>query len=297
MSPSLTYQVHRFGKDHELQRVGVWTSPDTETQSKEPWIIYIHGGAWRDFRIDHKTFGPTIDAILSASKTATDDTSNPSFPEFAGIASVDYRLSPHPSFPQDPATTPADQYRDARHPDHLRDVWSALTFLQSRYGFGSNYVLVGHSAGATLALQLLMGATALRGAAPPTDAALPRAIVGLEGIYDLQGLVDRLGPVYGELFEGAFGEPENWADVSPLRFRGGFSEGWKAGELVVLGWGPQDELIDEPEIDGMAKRLEKEEDKVRMIVLKDLQGTHDGMWEDGRPFAKVVLKTLAELKR
>jgi hypothetical protein len=39
MSLSLTYEVHRFGKDHELQRVGVWTSPDTETQSKEPWIM------------------------------------------------------------------------------------------------------------------------------------------------------------------------------------------------------------------------------------------------------------------
>ncbi|ETS80133.1 hypothetical protein PFICI_07662 [Pestalotiopsis fici W106-1] len=283
MSSSLTYEAHRYGKDHELQRVGVWTLPDTGSQSKEPWIIYIHGGAWRDFRIDHKTFGPTIDATSSS-------------PAFAGFASVDYRLSPHPSFPQDPATTPAEEYRNARHPDHICDVWSALAFLQGRYGFGSNYVLVGHSAGATLALQLLMGATALRGSAPPADAALPRAIVGLEGIYDLQGLVDRLGPAYGELFEGAFGGPETWAHVSPLRFQGDFGgRGWKAGELVVLGWGPQDELIDEPEIDGMARRLEK--DKVRMLVLKDLEGTHDGMWEDGRPFADVVLKTLAELKR
>lgn len=39
MSLSLTYEVHRFGKDHELQRVGVWTSPNKETQSKEPWIM------------------------------------------------------------------------------------------------------------------------------------------------------------------------------------------------------------------------------------------------------------------
>lgn len=285
MSSSLTYEVHRYGKDHELQRVGVWRSPDGKPQTSNPWIIYIHGGAWRDFRIDHTTFRPTIDALL---KEGDDD--------WAGFASVDYRLSPHPAFPQDSATTPADQLRAAAHPDHIRDVRAALGCLQARYGFGGEYVLVGHSAGATLALQLLMGTGADND--DDVDVALPRAIVGLEGIYDLVGLADRLGPAYAELFRGAFpGGREAWAEVSPLRFKGDFAECWGKGDkkLVVLGWGPQDELIDEPEIDGMAKRLG--EDGVCTVVVKDLEGTHDGTWEDGRPFARVVLETLAELRK
>lgn len=154
-------------------------------------------------------------------------------------------------------------------------------------------MLLGHSAGATLALQLLMGSTALKGAAAPTDVALPKAIVGLEGIYDLQGLVDRLGPAYGELFIGAFGDAATWSDVSPMRFTKGFQSSWKDGQLVVLGWGPDDELIDRPEIEGMAERLRT--DKVRTVLFQDLKGTHDGMWEDGRPFADVILQTLAAL--
>lgn len=39
MSSSLTYEVHRYGKDHELQRVGVWRSPDAKPQSSNPWIM------------------------------------------------------------------------------------------------------------------------------------------------------------------------------------------------------------------------------------------------------------------
>ncbi|KAK6065767.1 hypothetical protein SCUP234_12387 [Seiridium cupressi] len=287
MASSLAYEVHHYGKDSELQRVGVWKTSDTELQSSETWIIYIHGGAWRDFRIDHKTLTPTINAILSsqdAGKTS-----------IAGFASIDYRLSPHPSFPQDPEKTPSQEYRKAFHPDHIHDVWSALGLLQKTYGFGSNYVLLGHSAGATLALQLLMGSTALKGAPVPSDVMRPRAIIGLEGIYDLQGLVDRHGPAYGELFEGAFGEATNWSDVSPMKYENDFKSDWKEGELVVLAWGPDDELIDEPEIQGMNKRLI--EDKVRTLVFKDLKGTHDGMWEDGKPFADTILKTLSALKK
>lgn len=39
MSSSLTYEVHRYGKDHELQRVGVWRSPDGKPQTSNPWIM------------------------------------------------------------------------------------------------------------------------------------------------------------------------------------------------------------------------------------------------------------------
>lgn len=139
-----------------------------------------------------------------------------------------------------------------------------------------------------------MGSEALNGSAAPSNVTLPKAIIGLEGIYDLQGLVDRLGPAYGEIFSGAFGEPARWTDASPMKFSKGFKSSWKEGKLVVLGWGPDDELIDKPEIEGMTERLRK--DQIRTVLFQDLKGTHDGMWEDGRPFAEVILKTLKALE-
>jgi kynurenine formamidase len=152
--------------------------------------------------------------------------------------------------------------------------------------------LLGHSAGATLAFQLLMGSQALKGAAVPSGVALPAAIVGLEGIYDFEGLVRRKGPGYRPMFVGAFGDEKNWDEASPAKFKGGFRP--KSGEmLAVVGWGPDDELIDQPEIDAMVEVLER--DGVRRLVLKDLEGTHDGMWEDGRPLARVIARTFEEM--
>ncbi|KAH8664010.1 Alpha/Beta hydrolase protein [Xylariales sp. PMI_506] len=298
MAASLSHKIHKYGS-HELQRAGAWELEDAQKPETGYWVIYIHGGAWRDPRIANDSFIPTIDKILAAT------TPSGAKSKIAGFASVDYRLSPHPTFPQDPAVTPADEYRGALHPDHIRDVRSALRCLQDKYGFGSRYVLLGHSAGATLALQLLMGSAVLVGGkegkevqkegADAVAVALPAAIIGMEGIYDLQGLVDRLGPEYAALFECAFGDSSTWAGVSPMKFTQSFRENWgEARRLFLLGWGPDDELIDAPEISGMAEVLRR--DGIEPIVIEDVKGTHDGMWEDGQPFADVILHALEKLE-
>lgn len=227
----------------------------------------------------------------------------------AAYASLDYRLSPHAAFPQDPATTPAARRRDARHPDHLVDVRAALVALQARYGFGDRYVLVGHSAGATLAFQVLMGDAAVAAgsttALPPLgpEPVLPAAVVGLEGIYDLPGLVRRFGPAYAEFVTAAFGPPGDddtnessssvWAAASPARFAGGYGTRWPAGRLAVLGWSPDDELIDEPEVDALAAVLAR--DGVPLRVFKDLEGRHNALYEDGRHFARLICEALKQL--
>ncbi|KAL2397051.1 hypothetical protein ABEF95_002223 [Exophiala dermatitidis] len=74
-------------------------------------------------------------------------------PYIAGYASINYRLSPHhQKAPQDPTKTPKYELRDARWPDHIHDVVQAIAHLQQKYGFGENYLLVGHSVGATMAV-------------------------------------------------------------------------------------------------------------------------------------------------
>ncbi|KAI0532679.1 alpha/beta-hydrolase [Xylaria digitata] len=298
MAASLKYTLHHYGSQNYLQKLGVW-EVDPANKGKY-WVVYIHGGAWRDPRVAHETFAPSIDWILRTSP-ATGDRG------IAGFASIDYRLSPHPQFPQDRATTPGDQYRGARHPDHLDDVRSALVFLQRTYGFGSNYVLVGHSAGGALAFQLLATSppasdTVAAGAEHPV---LPAAIVGFEGLYDFTGVDRRYDGAYAPFFRGAFGDdPGSWDAAAPIEFAGSYAEKWPGGNLILLGWSPDDTLVDEPEADNLARRLRDVDGFVekgsgggekRLLLLKDLQGDHDEVWQSGEHVARMVWIALREL--
>lgn len=91
---------------------------------------YIHGGYWCNPRELAWTFTATRAMLLthpSLKKTAD---------QIAGYASLNYRLSPHADFPQDRRRTADYEMRDAKHPDHINDVLSALRDLQRRHGFG-----------------------------------------------------------------------------------------------------------------------------------------------------------------
>lgn len=269
----------------------------------------------------HETFAPTIDQVLGASRRQQHPVS-----AVAAFVSLDYRLSPHPEFPQDPAATPARRFRGARHPDHLDDVLSALAYLQAHYAVGGRYVLVGHSCGACLALQVVgmstpssssssvaaaaatatatatgrLGAVASASAAAAEAIVLPQAIIGFEGIYDLAGLNARMSGGYAGFLTGAFGDNDDggWDAVSPMKFPPGSfgGERWRddPGKLVALGWSPEDDLIDELEIDGMAARLAR--DGARTALFKDLRGGHDEIWQEGEGVARMILAVLAAIR-
>lgn len=211
-----------------------------------------------------------------------------------GFISIDYRLSPHPQFPQDKSQTPESEFRNARHPDHVQDIWLALEYLRKPIQLEENYILVGHSAGATLAFQLLMGNGAL-GDSSHLQVPLPTAIIGISGIYDLVGLNDRFGGGYAFFIEAAFGDDQAiWSGASPRRFGGSFKDRWLGGRFACLAWSPGDSLIDEPEIDNMAEKLK--EDGVTITVDKDLHGEHDFVWEDGAQVRRLVIEALTKLR-
>lgn len=202
----------------------------------------------------------------------------------AGFASIDYRLSPHPSFPQN-IETQAIKLRHAKHPEHIQDVHSAINLLESIYKFGNNFILVGHSCGATLAFQYIMG----REVALPTRESQERkentypepvGILGVAGIYDLRLLVDNhlTVPEYRRFIEGAFGEDKLlWDLVSPARF-GKFDLTWKIGKVALLGHSTEDELIEEHQVDVMRRLLASTANRLKLMVAKDLNGEHDELW-------------------
>lgn len=181
---------------------------------------------------------------------------------------------------------------------------AALALLQSKYGFGDRYILVGHSCGATMAFQYLMQSWsgAVSGPTPK-----PTAVLGTAGIYDLRLLRDtyRDMPAWQEFIEGAFGSDEAlWDSVSPARVEGAnaVESGWTAGRLAVLAHSPEDGLVDASQGEAMRwalTRWEKNaaEGKHRRVVMLPLKGGHDDAWEKGEELARAIAVTVEELRK
>ncbi|KAL2789005.1 hypothetical protein BJX66DRAFT_245469 [Aspergillus keveii] len=255
------------------------------------WVILIHGGAWRDpTQTSESYLTPALEVLRKISSTTSPLPIN-------RLASISYRLSAHPSHPQDPSTEPTSTLRAAKHPDHLVDIHSALAFLQTKYKFGSNYILVGHSCGATLAFQAVM-----RGIFSGGEYAAPIGILGMAGIYDLRLLRDSHRDIsaYQEFIEGAFGDDEAlWDSVSPAIVGGEEGvAGWGNGRVVVLAHSEEDGLCDLAQSLKMKETLgpwEKNgnERKVHSLSIK---GEHDEAWEKGEELAKGIVYTVEKLQ-
>ena len=180
------------------------------------------------------------------------------------------------------------------HPGHLEDVESAIGFLCNSYEM-RNYILVGHSAGATLALQLLACSVFAKG------------IVCLEGIYDLPQLVKEY-PNYRGFVEGAFGtvsaedneigdeEEESyngtqlhpWAMVSPAmspvcrRFAFFFGADAFPGRIFLVH-SEQDELLSQKQTMLMQKAFSRiYSSSARVETITGQFGGHDEVLTDER---------------
>ncbi|OJJ73966.1 hypothetical protein ASPBRDRAFT_41746 [Aspergillus brasiliensis CBS 101740] len=297
-SPSI--ETFPYGTDHILQTVTV--APLNTDNNEGYWVILIHGGAWRDPT-------QTAENYLTPALTTLTTKDTTSLSQIKGIASISYRLSPHPSHPQDPQTTEPAHLRAAKHPDHISDVQSALSFLQGKYDMGSNYILVGHSCGATLAFQSVMGRfrSYLEKEVLP-----PVGIVGMAGIYDLRLLRDthRSVSAYQAFIEGAFGSDEGvWDDVSPALGRGGegvvggwCGEGGEGKRLVaVLAYSGGDGLVDPSQREVMRKALEEEwvggsGREKRVVEMLDIEGEHDDAWEKGGELARAIAFAIEKVR-
>ncbi|KAK1749998.1 Alpha/Beta hydrolase protein [Echria macrotheca] len=255
------------------------------------WIIFIHGGAWRDPKILSSAFIPAARRLLAT---------NPG--EISGMASLNYRLSPHPDHP---SSSPDDAAgRNAHHPDHIADVLSGLSFLQ-QLAPDMEYVLAGHSCGATLAFQVVMRKPE-RWGLPGMQIRLPRAVVGFNGLYDLAGFIARpdegfedLREAYVEFTRGAFGDDESvWRDVCPTTAAdpGGWVGEWAAGggQKVCLVQSPEDTLVPRGQLEGLWAVLEDAGKGEVVVEEREASGGHDAIWM-GEGMAPVLVEVLRSL--
>lgn len=167
--------------------------------------------------------------------------------------------------------------------------------LQKKYGFGSRYVLAGHSCGATLAMQCLMREQLLEHDTLEKfkEFKEPEVIVGVAGIYDLRRLRDNNShPAYQEFLVGAFGSSESvWDSVSPAVSNP--PPTWKAGKMLALVSSTGDELVDLGQIEEMSESANG-----WGVTIKEWKGMlsmgHDEIWSEGKGLGEVLGRVLGE---
>lgn len=285
---------------HALQNLEIWI-PSTSDEAPAPsllpkrtglWVIYIHGGAWRDPLVDSTSFQSPVEHLLKSHPGTLDS--------IAGIVSLNYSLSPHPHHPTHPSPPkdpkePVDPSRQAMHPDHIVDVLTGLAYLQQKFAFGSNYILLGHSCGATLAFQVTMNQSKWGKGAAELKVQKPKAVVGLNGLYDLPDLITSPGdkhaplvPVYEAFTRLAFGNNDmDWYRVSPRSVQDWSTE-WSEGVEAVLVQSKEDSLVPYKQTTDMLENLFQS--KSVGLTLRELEagGDHNELWQNGERLAQII---------
>ncbi|KAF8474761.1 hypothetical protein BDZ91DRAFT_711647 [Kalaharituber pfeilii] len=253
-TPSIPFTTHCYAPPsdsppHPFQFLDIF-HPTPSPSPDALWLIFIHGGAWRD-PTQLKPIGHPLLTHLLTSPTLS------STPGALAAASFDYRLSPHPDHP----------------------LQTTLIHMSSTR----------HSAGATLALQVLLSSDS--GFLPTQGLKNIKAIIGIEGIYSLPGLLDEY-PFYHSFLEGAFGPPPTdnvmaeekshvWNTASPASasHRKVYAEYLSSGGKIVLIQSSQDELLSGRQTRMMEKVLEGLE---RWETARGEFGGHDEVVQGGK---------------
>lgn len=250
------------------------------------WLIFIHGGAWRDPTVDHSDTTQILSTLIAQHPTTL------------AAASIDYTLSK----PLD-----GSQGRGARHPDFALDAFAAIRYLYTHHGV-DKFIVAGHSAGAFMALQLLIDPgvlldesaeqlsvyRSLFGEDRTDEQALIetskfinekcQAVIGIAGIYSLPLLpIENAG--YLTFTEEAFGTDQSTWQLpsvvpyaSPANFAMPASDSFK----FVIVYSKADQLLNpmiQPQVAPQLYMLLFGKDRV---FLEETTGLHDESYQTPR---------------
>ncbi|KAI4188629.1 MAG: hypothetical protein L6R41_002007 [Letrouitia leprolyta] len=300
--------------------------PTTPPSTPSYTLIYIHGGAFRDPLITSQSILPSLPFLLpsSSSSSSQSDISH----NIAAIASLNYRLSPYPSHPTDPSK-PDDESRNAKWPDHVKDVRRAIHWLSSscdeeeedgsargRYPDLTTHacILIGHSVGATIAFALALESDldTVSNTNERENNVKFKAIVGVEGIYDFVALRDahlEFRDVYEEFTTAALGDERSggWEKGNVAKIVRDGKVRLEGVETVVLGQSRRDELVEWGQVEVIKAALEERgwngEDEgsgkgdKKMVSVVELNGGHDEVWEKGEEMARCILLAVKDCIR
>ena len=307
---------HQYAQDNILQSYELYIPRVDHKHPNDPngqkyWIIYIHGGYFRDPGVTSASFYPALDLLASGKHHqhhlnfkhgGGSPESADIRPHIAGYASLNYRLSPHlDKLPQDREKTPAYELRNAKWPEHMQDVLTAVAHLQGKYGFGERYLLVGHSIGATMALLSALAATKLpfsmAKGVQMSKIEPPMAILGVSGIYDFP-LIHKTFPAYEQMTRNAIPDDGDDALASPAMYEAkDYTEAWTTGgkkRALIIAHSRDDSLVDWGQREEIEHNLKNAADiDVRLIEIK---GTHNEIHEKGTELARVIVEAVSVMK-
>lgn len=238
---------------------------------------YIHGGAWRDPAVDSMSFEPAVKELWKSSLNLS----------IAGFASINYRLSPYPSHPEDPSS-PDDLSRNVHYPDHLIDVAQGLLYLEEHYHIDNCYLLAGHSAGATMAFELHNWYMPLR------VLPIPAAVLGVAGIYNFEAFIEDHTeiPAYRELMENAFPDKRLWERASPYKNRLPNYAAWEQAKAIIISHSSQDELVEQAQSSYILERARMAPHCKEKVHFLEASGNHDEIWASGSILAGLIVKSV-----
>lgn len=148
-----------------------------------------------------------------------------------------------------------------RHPSHIEDVAEAIQFLVTTpptHTYDPNQLyLVGHSAGAHIAMMLLLDDTF-------QCHQYIKGVLGVSGIYDIPRLLNQF-PSYIDFIRQAFGDTD-YGLASPV------SKQARSDALVLIAHSQEDSLIDNQQSEVMTEHVKS----LGMKVMLDmsLKGDH-----------------------
>jgi hypothetical protein len=313
---SLSIYLPRTPETAGLIGTLVTSLPGAESLSGlPPYLVHIHGGAWRDPRLTSASIEPAVACAFSGGVLPGEGPA-----PVTAIASLDYTVSqfnyPVPPLMANPPVSydaikdnHADLAREAVHPQHVSDVLHGLALLGSLGLASGSYILSGHSCGACLAFQSVLQPPRHYGLGYLPEPPCPAALLGLNGLYDLPSLAtaDGLGAShahlrddYEMLLSRAFGtDKDAWSDASPARFdpasiAGRIREG-NAPRLVVLDQSAEDQLVPMNQKDRLTANLSKVAG-LRVARGHRLTGKHAAPWEEGTMIYESFLDSLQLLQ-
>ncbi|CAN6605337.1 hypothetical protein TRVA0_002S05490 [Trichomonascus vanleenenianus] len=175
-------------------------------------------------------------------------------------AAMDYRLTP-----------------EVVHPAHLEDTLAGLEVLAKNHEVES-ITLVGHSAGACLALQCLQHP---KDNYPNAKEMLKKCkyVVGCEGIYDLPALIDE-DKSYSGFVEAAFGDQARWTELSPI------NHPIPGSANLVVVHSTEDELLNE---EFQPKIAVERFTGAGKVIRESASGKHNDVPKSAQ-FSEIVLK-------